>query len=107
MTIGGAIHIYTAYGFYQLSLTISNFFPVIVTTLMMAFGLLSFGTSLAIWLQKPWAKTMITSIGIASCGVLVIFQYYLVGFFFALIYWAVLNYIKTNRVAQPSDLDDN
>lgn len=107
MVLGGSLHIYLGYQSYQLSLTLPLPFLAIMGTIVFVFGILSFCASLTIWLQKTWAPTIITGIGIASCGTLVIFGYYTVGFFFALIYWAAISYIKSSRVSQSSDWDEN
>jgi len=103
MVLGGALHIYLGYQSYYFSILLPLPFLAIMGSIVLVFGILSLCASLAVWFQKSWATTIIAGIGITSCGILVIFGYYLVGFFFALIYWAALNYIRTNQVAQPSD----
>ena len=107
MILGGAIQIYSGYQLFQLSLIYSGSFSAIVGTLMVIFGLLSLFTSLLIWQQKSWVTKIVAGIGVAVCGSLIILGYYLVVFFFAPLYWAMIDYIRTSRMTQTSDWDDN
>jgi hypothetical protein len=112
MVLGGAFHIYLGYWSFHINLgywTIPILFPfhMIAGTLMIVLGTLTFAASLAVWLQKSWASKTITGIGVASCVTLVIFGYYLMIIVVALIYKAAIDHIRTGRVAELSDWDDN
>ncbi len=104
MVLGGLILIYTGY---QVSTILPNSFHPLFGILMIVFGILSLCAGLPIWLQKSWARTIIIGIGIAVCGTLVIFGYYLIIIFFAPWYWAAIDYIRPSRADQPPDWDDN
>ncbi len=106
MILGGAIQIYSGYQLFQLSLIYSGTLSAIVGTLMVIFGLLSLSTSLLIWQQKPWVTKIVAGIGVAVCGSLIILGYHLVVFFFAPLYWAVIDYIRNSRVIEHSNWDD-
>ena len=80
---------------------------MIFGTLMMVLGFLTFSASLAVWLQKSWAEKTITGIGIASCVSLVVFGYYLMIIVVALIYKAAIDHLRTSRIAELYDFDDN
>ncbi|MFX1578087.1 MAG: hypothetical protein ACFFBJ_00425 [Promethearchaeota archaeon] len=107
MIIGGAIQIYSAYGLFQISLIYPSFASTIVETIMIVTGLLSLCVSLAIWKQKSWAASAVACIGIAFCGTLPFFGYYLIIFVFGPLYWAVIDYIRAGRVAQPFNRNDD
>ena len=107
MVLAGAIQIYSGYQLYQMTIIFSDSFFLIVGTLWVIFGLLSLCTSPIIWQQKSWVTKIIAGIGVAFCGTSVIFGYYLVVVFFAPLYWAVIDYIRTSREIQPLDWHDN
>jgi uncharacterized membrane protein len=106
LSLAGVLQFFLGYQSYQFSIMLPLPVLAIMGTIMLVFGILSFCASLAIWMQKSWATTIITGIGIMSCGTLVMFGYYLVGFFFALVFYAAICYIKSSRVTQSSDWDD-
>ncbi|MFW9982756.1 MAG: hypothetical protein ACFFE3_12685 [Candidatus Thorarchaeota archaeon] len=94
--------IYTGYQTYQLSIIIPLFFHPLFGILLLVFGIVSLCTSLPVWQQKPWTTTIITGIGIAVCGALVLFGGFLLVFFFGPWYWAAIDYIRKSQRTGPT-----
>lgn len=107
MVLIGLLLIYTGIQIYYFTITDPYTFHPLFGIFVIFFGIISLCASLPVWLQKSWAKTTVTGIGIAICGTFAIFGYYLVIVFFALWYWAVTDYIRTSRIPQHPDWDDN
>ncbi|MFW9805113.1 MAG: hypothetical protein ACFFFK_00105 [Candidatus Thorarchaeota archaeon] len=107
MVLAGATQIYFAYGLFQISLVYPSFATTIAVTLMIATGLLSLFVSLAVWKQQSWAASAVACIGIFVCGGLLFLGFYLVIFLFGPWYWAVIDYIRAGRVAQPFNRNDD
>jgi len=78
----------------------------IIGMLMIVFGIASLCTSLLVWMQKSWAPTLVTGVGIVVCGTFVIFGFLLPVVIFALWFWAARDYIKDNRAPQLSESGD-
>ena len=103
MVLGGAFHLYFGYASYQLSIVISNPFQVIVGTVLIVFGLLTFCASLIVWLQKSWATKIITGIGVAACATLFFSGFYLMIIIVATIYGLAIKQFRIRRVVNHSD----
>ncbi len=103
MVLGGALQIYLSYWSFQFSIIYPHPMHIVIGTLMIVTGTLSFCVGLAIWLQKSWAATAVASIGVAVCGTLLFLGYYLIIFLFGPLYWVVIDHIRAGRVAQPLD----
>lgn len=106
MALAGAFQLYSGCWSFQFSVMHPIYSLIIVGTIMVVSGFLSLFVSLAIWMQKSWAAKAVACIGIAVCVSLPFLGYYLIFFFFALWYWAIIEYIRAGRVAQPLDRDD-
>lgn len=104
MILAGALHIYLGYFSFQLSIMNSHPFQTTIGTIMIIFGTLTFCASLIVWLQKSWATKVIAGVGIAVCGTLIIFGYYLIAVIvFAPLYWFAIKWIRTS---QPTEIPD-
>lgn len=103
VALGGIILIYSGYQFNHFfiiwAIPLSPLFGISLIVL----GILSLCTSLPIWQQKLWATKLTTVIGVAVCGTFVIFGFYLVIIFFALWYYAVLDFIKKGLPSKPTE----
>jgi len=107
MVLVGLLLIYGGIQIYYLAITEPYTFLPLFGIFVIAFGIISLCTSLPVWLQKSWAKTTVTGIGIAICGTLLIFGYYLMIVFFAIWYWAVIDYIRTSQRTEPTGRYNN
>ena len=94
MIFTGALQIYSGYQFYQMAIIMPSPLHPIFGIIMIGLGALSFGTSLVVWFQISWATKMVTGVGIAVCGVLIIFGFYLIIVIFGLIYCIARNQLK-------------
>ncbi len=98
MVLEGAFHIYLGYSSYQLSVVLPNPVLVIVGNVMIVIGLLVLVVSLAVWLQRSWAIQAIVGIAVVSCAALIIFGYYTMTVFIALISYASLDYLRKGKL---------
>jgi hypothetical protein len=105
MALGGIILIYSGCQFYYFFIISAiPFFPLLGISLIVL-GILSLCASYPIWIQKLWTTKLTTGIGIAVCGTFAIFGFYLIIIFFALWYYAVLDYIKKGLPSKPTELN--
>ena len=103
MVFVGALHIYNGFVFYLGSIIFPYPSQTIVAPVMIVFGLLTLCASLIVWLQKPWATKVITVVGVAVCGTLLLTGFYLMGIILAPIYWFAIKWIRTS---QPTEIPD-
>ena len=94
MILTGALQIYTGYQFHQIAIIMTDPFPSIFGTFMIGFGVLSFGTSLVVWLQISRATDLIAGVGIAVCVTLILFGFYLIIIIFGSIYYIARNQLR-------------
>ncbi|MGY5859860.1 MAG: hypothetical protein RTU63_10865 [Candidatus Thorarchaeota archaeon] len=98
MVFAGAFYLYLGYTFFQISIIMHDPIQSILGTLMIVFGVLTFCTSLIVWRQNPWVTKIIAGIGIAICGVVIIFGAYLMIIIIAPIYWVTINQFRQGIV---------
>ena len=94
MVLEGAFHLYLGYWCYQFSVMLPDPFQVTVGNVMIVIGLLALAVSLAVWLRRSWATHGIVGIGIVSCAALIIFGYYMMTAFIALVSYASIDYLR-------------
>ncbi|MGY5880758.1 MAG: hypothetical protein RTV31_10930 [Candidatus Thorarchaeota archaeon] len=94
MILTGALQIYTGYQFHQIAIIMTDPIPSIFGTFMIGFGVLSFGTSLVVWLQISRATDLIAGVGIAVCVTLILFGFYLIIIIFGSIYYIARNQLR-------------
>ena len=88
----------------QFSYMTSSSFQAIIGVLMIICGLLTFCTSLVVWLQKSWATKLIAGVGISFCAALIMFGYYTIAIIvFAPLYWLGMHWITKGQPAEDID----
>jgi uncharacterized membrane protein HdeD (DUF308 family) len=103
MALGGIIIIYTGCQFYYFFIISAILLSPLFGISLIVLGILSLCASLPIWQQKVWATRLIIGIGIAVCGTFVIFGFYLIIVFFALWYYAALDYTRKSLTNKPTE----
>ncbi|MGY5872984.1 MAG: hypothetical protein RTV72_12110 [Candidatus Thorarchaeota archaeon] len=94
MILAGALQIYSGYQFHQMAIIMTYPLHSIFGIFLIGLGVLSFGTSLVVWLQISWATEMIAGVGIAVCVTLIIFGFYLIIVIFGSIYYIARNQLR-------------
>ena len=94
LILTGAIQIYSGYQFLQIAIIMRYPPHSIFGIFMIGFGVLSFGTSLLVWLQNSRAAEMISGVGIAVCVTLIIFGFYTIVIIFGFIYYIARNQLR-------------
>ena len=97
----GVFLIYTGYQFHQIAIIMHDSLQSVYATLMIVFGVFSFGISLVVLFREAWALRMIVGVGIAVCVTHIIFGFYTITAVFAVIY-----YIAWKQLSQPKEIPD-
>jgi Ni,Fe-hydrogenase I cytochrome b subunit len=105
--VGSAFQIYFGYQSYVLSEILLHPALLTVSVIMFVLGIVSFFTSMTVWLLKPRAAKTIVGVGGAICVAHVMFGYYLTAILVFIIYWVATDQIRINLVLKPHDSQDN
>ena len=105
--VGSAFQIYLGCQSYMFSIILPHPALLTVSVIMFVLGVVSFFTSMTVWLLKPWAAKTIVGIGGAICVAHVVFGYYLTAILAFIIYWVAIDQIRTSRVLKPYDSQEN